>query len=103
LTHDETRTCPKFGLGQTVATPGAMDAIREAGQCPLRFLARHASGDWGDVCPEDKKMNDESLLDGSRVLSAFTLKNGTRIWVISEAVSDDGQRAATTILLPCEY
>jgi hypothetical protein len=103
MTHSEPRTSPKFSLGQTVATPGAMEAIRAAGQCPLRFLARHAAGDWGDVCPDDAKLNDAALLDGSHLLSAYTLRNGTCIWINSEAVGDDGHRAATTILLPDEY
>jgi hypothetical protein len=103
MTQDETRTGPKFCLGQTVATPGAMEAIRAAGQCPLRFLARHAAGDWGDLDDDDAKLNDAALLDGSRLLSAYILRGGARIWVITEAFGDDGQRASTTILLPCEY
>ena len=40
----------KFPLGQIVATPGALEAIAQAGQTPDFFLAKHASGDWGEVC-----------------------------------------------------
>ena len=43
----ETRR-PKFSLGQIVATPGALEAIRDSGESPADFLARHVSGDWGD-------------------------------------------------------
>lgn len=92
-----------FSLGKLVATPGSLEAISAAGQTPLDFLARHSQGDWGEVCDEDKALNDEALKDGSRLLSAYTTARGTRIWVITEAAEDGGQRAATTILLPEEY
>jgi hypothetical protein len=93
----------KFPLGQIVATPAALEAIQEAGQTPDFFLDKHVTGDWGEVCSGDKKLNDEALVDGSRLLSAYrTLKN-ERIWVITEAADDDGKRLATTILLPEQY
>jgi hypothetical protein len=99
---------PKFSLGQIVATPGALEALQQAGQTPHEFLSRHVRGDWGDVCPEDAALNDQALQDGSRLLSAYRLKDGTKkdgtkIWVITEAADDDGHRAATTLLLPEEY
>jgi hypothetical protein len=94
---------PKFTLGQVVGTPAALQAIEEAGQSPGFFLDRHVQGDWGEVCDEDKLLNDQALVDGSRLLSAYrTLKN-TRIWIITEAVGDNGKRESTTILLPEQY
>jgi hypothetical protein len=94
---------PKFDLGQILATPGALEALQESGQNVQFFLARHVRGDWGEVCPEDAQLNDQSLVDGSRLLSAYrTLKN-TRIWIITEAADDQGHRLATTLLKPEEY
>lgn len=93
----------KFDLGVFTATPGALKAIREAGQTPGELLGRHAAGDWGEVDADDRRLNDEALLDGSRILSAYTLRTGVRIWAITEAAGDDGKRAATTLLLPDEY
>lgn len=94
---------PKFNLGQIVATPGALAALEEAGQTPAFFLDRHARADWGEVCPSDGQLNDQALVDGSRLLSAYrTLKN-TRIWIITEAADDNGQRPCSTLLLPQEY
>jgi hypothetical protein len=93
----------KFHLGQVLATPGALAALEESGQNVQFFLARHVRGDWGDVCPEDARLNDQALVDGSRLLSAYrTLKN-ERLWVITEACDDHGHRLATTILRPSEY
>ena len=97
------KTNQKFRLGQVVATPGALDALENAGQSASEFLTRHVQGDWGLVSQEDREANDASLLDGSRILSAYRLKDQTKIWVLTESVGDDGQRAVTTLLLPEEY
>ena len=94
---------PEFLLGQVVATPEALRELEESGQSPGYFLDRHVQSDWGEVCDEDKRANDQALLDGSRVLSAYRTLRGVRIWIITEAVGDDGKRAATTILLPSQY
>jgi hypothetical protein len=94
---------PRFSLGQVVATPGALEEIRDAGQSTADFLARHAACDWGDLDEEDRCLNDEALIDGSRLLSAYTTKGGVKLWIITEAVGDDSKRPCTTILKPEEY
>ncbi|WP_165248004.1 hypothetical protein [Paludisphaera soli] len=102
MTH--TTTAAKFHPGRIVATPGALEAIRASGQNPETFLAAHLDGYWGgDLCDEDRLLNDEALSDGSRILSAYRTLRGERIWVITEAVGDDGRRASTTLLLASEY
>lgn len=93
----------KFNLGQIVATPGALEALANAGQTPAEFLSRHVQGDWGEVDDEDKQANDGSLKTGARLLSVYRLADGTTIWVITEAADENGRREATTILLPSEY
>jgi hypothetical protein len=94
---------PKFSLGQVVATPAALKALEDAGQSPAFFLDRHIQGDWGTVNAEDKQLNDQALVDGSRLLSAYKTLKGERLWIITEAADDQGKRAATTILTPSEY
>ena len=89
---------PLFELGQIVSTPGALQALQEAGQDPAGLLARHVRGDWGDLGKEDKAENDLSVKQGFRILSAYRLRTGVKVWVITEA-----DRSATTLLLPSEY
>ena len=96
-------TTPLFKPGRLLATPGALEAFEQAGQNVSEFLTRHFAGDWGMVNADDKLANDESLKDGSRLLSAYLLKTGVKIWVITEAADDHGNRLATTVLLPDEY
>ena len=84
-------------LGRVVATPAALETIFEAGGDPLCYLARHATGDWGDLCEFDRRENERSLRYGRRVLSSYAVGEG-RVWIITEA-----DRSVTTILLPEEY
>jgi hypothetical protein len=92
------RRQPLFPLGQVVATPGALEALAEAGQLPQEFLHRHVTGDWGTLPPEDVHANEEALTSGARLFSSYTTRLGVKIWVISE-----WDRSATTLLLPSEY
>ena len=87
-----------FPLGRLVATPGAIDLIRSAGEDLLpALLERHQSGDWGDVPEEDARENEFSVRHGFRIVSSYRVA-GERFWVITES-----DRSATTLLLPSEY
>ena len=86
-----------FPLGKVVATPGALEALVEAGEDPLRYLARHQEGDWGDLDEHDRRENERSLEHGWRIVSSYRV-GGKTIWVITEA-----DRSVTTVLLPEEY
>jgi hypothetical protein len=84
-------------LGKVVATPGALKLLSEMGEDPFDYLARHATGDWGELCAFDRRQNEIAMRDGYRVLSSYDVPAG-RIWIITEA-----DRSVTTILLPEEY
>jgi hypothetical protein len=111
----------KFPTGRVVITQGADAALTEfyskiyrnadtvaarvIQQC-TNLVFRHVSGDWGCVCDEDKALNDESLVQGNRILSAYPIDErkpcegfgDNCIWVITEA-----DRSVTTLLLPEDY
>jgi hypothetical protein len=84
-------------LGRVVATPGALKLLIETGGHPFDYLARHATGDWGDLCAFDRRQNQIALREGYRILSSYDVPAG-RVWIITEA-----DRSVTTILLPEEY
>ena len=88
----------RFALGQVVATPGAAEAMQAANVTAHQFIARHVTGDWGNLDEEDKRENEFSVANNLRILSAYTLPTQVKIWVITEA-----DRSATTLLLPSEY
>jgi len=85
---------PRFPLGRTVATPGAL----ALGIDLASYMRRHHCGDWGDLDAEDKRRNEEALNDGTRLLSCYHVGNGRRIYIITE-----WDRGTTTLLLPEEY
>lgn len=94
-------------IGKLVVTKGILDEFEETygfkGFC-MNCLLRHRACDWGDLCEEDKEMNDRALKTGDRVLSAYDIPKffcfgfADKIWIITEA-----DRSATTILFPYEY
>ena len=87
---------PRFKIGRLFATPSAVHDVPEIEL--LDAVARHASGDWGDVADDDRKANDAALRDGDRILSVYRTVAGTTFWIITEA-----DRSTTTVLLPDEY
>jgi hypothetical protein len=90
----------KLRLGKIYASIGAVAAFAAAldSDAPDAYLAQHESGDWGEVDDQDRKANDYAAEHDERVLSAYTLRTGEKIWVITEA-----DRSTTTILLASEY
>ena len=84
-----------FSLGVCTATRGAGDTL-ESHQM-MNMLKRHSTGDFGELCEEDIKVNMDSIKYGARVLSKYTV-NGNEYYVITEA-----DRTVTTILLTDEY
>ncbi len=89
---------PRFSLGQVVATPGALQAFEASGDSPHLYISRHLSLDGGELDKEDRATNEQAVTSGLRILSAFLLSDGTKIWLITEA-----DRSSTCILLPSEY
>src|SRR4051794_2633423 len=85
----------KFPLGQIVITANANAQLDS--QAVNEGLIRHASGDWGEVCEEDRKENELSLKEGYRLLSVYR-SGKTKFWIITEA-----DRSVTTVLMPEDY
>jgi hypothetical protein len=91
----ERKATAAFPFGRIRITPGAK-GLHQADLATS--LLRHIAGDWGELCDEDKRVNDEALCFGDGLLSSYIDRRGTRFFIITEA-----DRSATTILLPEEY
>ncbi len=85
----------RFPLGQVAITANA--SLRLKTEEVISGLRRHATGDWGNVCPEDALANDAAVREGDRLLSAYG-DGPNRCWIITEA-----DRSVTTVLLPDDY
>lgn len=95
---ETTAGAARFPLGSLFLTPGAIEALGEAGQQPQDFINRHVRLEQGELCAEDHKENLFSVDKPLRIFSAFKTATGEKLWVITES-----DRSATTILLPEEY
>lgn len=84
-----------FELGEVVSTPGVIDTFSEG--FLVISLSRHMTGDWGNLCEEDKYSNQYALVHNLRLFSSYALGED-KLWIITEA-----DRSATTLLLPEEY
>jgi hypothetical protein len=91
-------TAGKFRLGLVVATRGVNELVQQGVINPLSFIRHHSAGDWGDLCEEDRALNDMGLLDGGRLFSSYQVNPDLKLWVITE-----WDRSCTTLLLPSEY
>jgi len=87
-----------FPLGNVYLTIGAREALEESNQTATEFLAKHQSGDYGDICEDDKRENELSVKEGFRILSSYKTSKDVKMWLITEA-----DRSSTTLLLPEEY
>lgn len=87
---------PKFPLGRTVATQGVNEEISQE-EIQLA-LTRHVLGDWGNLCDEDKQLNEDALVNDTRLVSKYQTSDGVDFLVITE-----WDRSMTTVLLPSEY
>ena len=85
-----------FPLGRTVITPAAKDSLhpQDVQTCP----GRHAKGDWGELCEQDKGENAAALANGGRLFSVYHDRAAVKFFILTES-----DRSATTILLPEEY
>lgn len=87
--------------GALVITPGVDALMRTKRLDPFYYFGRHILGDWGDICDEDRQLNEEALMCNYRLMSVYRvdeIEPGFKLWIITEA-----DRSVTTILLPEEY
>jgi hypothetical protein len=91
----------KFPLGQIMITRAINDRVAddiEFAKFVMNSLIRHTRGDWGDLCEEDKLLNDRAVINGERLLSAYESSDKTKIWIITE-----WNHSYTTLLFPEDY
>jgi hypothetical protein len=90
-----------FQLGRTVATPAALAALEDSKESGLTYLTWHLHGRWGELTYGDMRANEHAVKNGGRLLSAYRLKTGTTIYIITDAAGVDGKRASTCLRLSC--
>lgn len=91
----------KFDLGTLMHSAGVHQRMTddyEFHNFVVKSLGYYVGCEWGDTCTEDAALNEEAIINGDRIFAAYVHKDGTKIWIITEA-----DRSYTTILFPSEY
>ncbi|MCL2872803.1 MAG: DUF6094 domain-containing protein [Betaproteobacteria bacterium] len=97
----------KFPTGNLVMTAAVSNNVEDGSLNINPFIARHFSGDWGDLSDSDKAQNERALKSGEeRIFSSYNLDKkyegqyGTedKLWIITE-----WDRSVTTVLFPTDY
>jgi hypothetical protein len=95
MSASEKKLLTLFEMGRCMATDGAIEKIGFA-KC-RELLTRHRDNDWGELCEDDTKLNEEALAYGNRIFSCYTVDD-EKFYVITEA-----DRSVTTVMLADEY
>lgn len=61
-------------------------------------LEKFISCEWGDLCEDDKQVNEDALKHGDRLFGSYIMNEDTKIFIITEA-----DRSVTTVLFPSDY
>ena len=90
-----------YSLGKVVMTNGINSKMAENKKFSdeiMNCFKKYMVCDWGDMCNEDKEMNDNALRTGTaRVLASYDTSEG-KVYIITEQ-----NRSYTTILFANEY
>jgi hypothetical protein len=91
-----------FEVGVVFATPAVLEYLSSNERLPQELIGYHAGGAWGVLDKADAASNDRAVRTGARILSVQVVE-GRKIFVLTEAAGEDGQRRCTTLLFPEEY
>lgn len=93
----------KFMLGRIVATRTIAERMNRElhfGQFISDSFKRYMNGDWGEMCQEDQKINNQAVEMGEgRIHGSYIYKpTNEKIWIVTER-----DRSVTTVLYPSEH
>ncbi len=84
----------RFPLGEVLATPRALEALNAARITLDELLDRHLAGDWGDISPAQRRVNDAGISAFCNLASAYVLPDGQRLTIFTR-----GDRTHTLVHL----
>lgn len=99
-------TSKYFNLGKVVCTATLNNAMSENKQFAsevMSALQKYCNKDWGDLCEEDKQINEDALQypDDLYLLAAYKTCKG-KIYIITNRISENAGDNATTLCFPDE-
>ena len=74
-----------FQLGEVIVTPRARQVLDDSALSLDDLLARHQSGDWGEVSAAERRLNDEGIAKRFNLVSNYGTRRGDRLTVVTRA------------------
>ena len=95
-----------FNMGKVVCTTTLNNAMSENNRFAkevMLAIKRYCVKDWGDLCEEDKQINDDALKypDDLYIFASYKTCKG-KIYIITNRISETAGDNATTICFPDE-
>lgn len=99
-------TSKYFNIGKIVVTRGIYEAMKENDRFAAEVnlsLQRYVVKDWGCLCDEDKQTNEDALKypDDLYLFAAYQTCKG-KIYIITNKISENAGKNATTVCFPDE-
>lgn len=99
-------TSKYFNLGKIVCTATLHNVMSENSRFAKEVITainRYSNKDWGDLCEEDKQINEDALQypDDLYLLAAYQTCKG-KIYIITNRISENAGDNATTVCFPDE-
>ena len=98
MTADNNHRCPPFLSVRPLLRRVRWKHCKRQGNLPFNSCFVIPVGIGARCTRRTNRLNDEALVNGERILSAYRTCKGVKLWVITEA-----DRSSTCILLPEEY
>jgi hypothetical protein len=95
-----------FNMGKVVVTSSIYAEMKENPQFAKEIngcLQRYSFKDWGNLCTEDKQINEDALNypDDLYLLAAYHTSKG-KIYIITNRISEVAGDNGTTVCFPDE-
>ncbi len=87
-----------FALGEVTVSQQAAAALSQVDEAAAAFLARHQSGDWGEVDEVQRRANEFGATCGHGVISRYRLPDGTLLRVATAV-----DQAVTAVQMDSEF
>ena len=90
-------------MSKTYMTRGINDEIARNDKFAKEIcdiVKRFAAKEWGDLCDDDKQMNEDALKNGGRLFAAYDT-SVKKVYVITDSLNT--KEEYTTILFAEEY
>lgn len=92
-----------FPAGETSVSSKASESLLNNNRHLVEFILNHTSGRWGRIAENERRVIEKAVEKGGRILSRYTIEDGTVIVVMTDVDKNHGKENKTAIMLADEF